>query len=89
MATLLRLDIPTTTFLAFTAPRANTALNHRFASDTRSKATVSVRTKPSPSPFRSSSTVYSDSRLRKSFSAFASASSLAVVGDRRSLRCFH
>ncbi|CAG7869019.1 unnamed protein product [Brassica rapa] len=66
MATLLRLDT-STTFLAFTSPRA---LNNRFASATRSRASVSVRTKTSP--------FYSDNR-RKSFSASASATSLAVV----------
>ncbi|KAF3589660.1 hypothetical protein F2Q69_00026808 [Brassica cretica] len=74
MATLLRLDT-STTFLAFTSPRAGTALNHRFASATRSRATVSVRRKTSPF-YPSSSTVYSDNR-RKPFSA--SATSLAVV----------
>ncbi|KAF8054738.1 hypothetical protein N665_1318s0008 [Sinapis alba] len=79
MATLLRLDT-STTFLAFTSPGAVTALNYRFASSTpRSRATVSVGTKPSPF-FSSSTVVYSYSR-RKSFSAFASASasSLAIV----------
>ncbi|CAF1925941.1 BnaC05g11940D [Brassica napus] len=74
MATLLRLDT-STTFLAFTSPRAGTALNHRFASATRSRATVSVRRKTSPFD-SSSSRVYSDNR-RKPFSA--SATSLAVV----------
>ncbi|KAJ0257094.1 hypothetical protein HA466_0080240 [Hirschfeldia incana] len=64
MATLL---IPTTFLGAFTSPRAG---NHRFAS---ARATVSVRTKPSP--------FYSSDTRRKSFSAFSSASesSLAIV----------
>ncbi|XP_009148960.1 COBW domain-containing protein 1 [Brassica rapa] len=75
MATLLRLDT-STTYLAFTSPRA---LNNRFVSATRSRASVSVRTKTSPF-YSSSSTVYSDSRRSFiSVSASASASSLAVV----------
>lgn len=72
MATLLRHDIATK-FIAFNVPRADTALNHRFASASRRIATVSVRTKPSP--FYSAA-VYSDSRRR--FSS-ASSSTLSVV----------
>ncbi|ESQ35238.1 hypothetical protein EUTSA_v10007622mg [Eutrema salsugineum] len=74
MATLLRLDVAPT-FLAFNGTRAHTALNHRFASARRRRATVSVRTKLSPSY---SAAVYSETRRRFNF-AFASASSLAVV----------
>ncbi|AAF82143.1 Contains similarity to COBW-like protein from Homo sapiens gb/AF257330 and contains a Viral (Superfamily 1) RNA helicase PF/01443 domain. EST gb/AI997977 comes from this genes [Arabidopsis thaliana] len=76
MATLLKLDIATT-FLAFIVPRANTSLNHRFASARLSTATVSLRTKSSS--FYSAA-LYSDSR-RRFHSAVASDSSLAVVDD--------
>ncbi|CAH8252448.1 unnamed protein product [Arabidopsis lyrata] len=74
MATQFRLDIATT-FLAFNVPRANTSLNHRFASARLRRATVSLRTKPSS--FYPAA-VYSDSR-RRFHSAVASDSSLAVM----------
>ncbi|CAH8353888.1 unnamed protein product [Eruca vesicaria subsp. sativa] len=68
MATLLRLNIPTTS-LSFTTPRA---------SPPRSRATVSVRTKPSQFHSSSSSAVYLTNRQRFN-STFASSSSLAIV----------
>uniref|UniRef100_A0A1J3HH49 Uncharacterized protein n=1 Tax=Noccaea caerulescens TaxID=107243 RepID=A0A1J3HH49_NOCCA len=72
MATLLRLDTGRA-FFAFNVPRADTALNHRFLSASRRRASVSVTTKPSP--FYSTA-VYSDSR-RSFYSTFASASASA------------
>uniref|UniRef100_A0A1J3JPD9 COBW domain-containing protein 2 n=1 Tax=Noccaea caerulescens TaxID=107243 RepID=A0A1J3JPD9_NOCCA len=82
MATLLRLDTGRA-FFAFNVPRADTALNHRFLSASRRRASVSVTTKPSP--FYSTA-VYSDSR-RSFYSTFASASasSLAVMDTEDSL----